>query len=210
MMTRAAVVCALAGMAVLLAACGEGPAAAPPDDDEVLAALRDYYRERESLGDIFEPRPPAEDGAEREEGDSEEDGAGAERDGEATGRGEACPEFAFSFRDSSGEERRTHIRIPCEAMDQAEAEVSQAMEAVAEAMSRLSAATRREIRARFVSDVADAEILACVPAGDKPGFVCDVETSLRLGETREELRFVTARFVEGTDGWRAFELKEHR
>jgi len=205
-MTRSSPMAAvIAGLLLGMSACSEdGTIYAPPDEDALRDALRDYYERTGGLSRTVERHTRI---LERDEARNSE---GEEQGDEDQPDERPCPRFEFRYMDRNGEWRRGSYRLPCEIMDKAESEVSSALEEMAQALSEMSEAARREIRELVITEIAEVERIGCVPAQSKPGFVCDVEATLVYGEDKESQRFLTGRFVKSDSGWRAFELEEHR
>lgn len=189
-------------LAVSAGACSGDAAQRQPDEDEIRQALEEYYARAKTVGRVIERHTRSSAPAAPEEEAPQEDGEADEAE-------RPCPRFEFRYMDRDGEWREGSYRLPCEAMDKAESEISRALEDMAQALSQMSETARREIRKLVVTEVAEVERLGCVPAQSKPGFVCDVEATLVFGEDETSQRFLTARFVKSESGWRAFELEEH-
>jgi len=203
--------------AVSAAACSESRG--EPAEADLRKAVQAYY-ERTGLNegeldvdpDFVEPR--SESRAESEQGGGDRgDGAGggeAQGDGEKAERGD-CPALEFTVRDGAGETRSRSVRVPCETIEQAQRELTESLDRMKRMLEGLSDSASQELGDLVFESVAAADKLACQRADGKPGYVCDVEVTRVYGDGREEIRFLTARFVKGEDGdWRALEVEEHR
>jgi len=198
-------------VAMFAAACSESRS--EPSAEELRTAVEAYYErlgagegELEIDADFVKPRsdsqPKSQDKAKENNDESGEEDRQVGTD---------CPELEVTIRDSEGTPRSRTVRVPCEVIDEAREELSASLERMRRVLGELSDSARRELSGLVMESVVNAEKLACVPADAKPGYVCDVEATLVYGDSTEEMRFLTARFVQGGDGdWRALEVEEHR
>lgn len=201
-------------LGAVLASCDAvGPA---PSDMDVRAALAHY----------FETAPVRANGAPMSERGTGEDDVGihSERGGDANGtdddteidgdvedriiiEDDKCVRMRVIKRRQNGKVVEERVELPCDIADTVEAGVSAGLRAFSDALKGVSSAVERELRHFHVTAVADAEVIACVPAGDRPGHICDVDAELVYGGDDRRVETLTGRFVRGPRGWRVLALE---
>lgn len=190
------------GVAMVLAGCGGAPG--EPGSEDIRAALARHYGQADAAG-TMEPAVPAPEFPRAGMPDQ------AEPQGEVVDEtiilsGEECTRIQVVRRERDGEMVEETIERPCRIKETVEAGLAAGLDALSEALRGISSAVEKGLGPLIVSEVADAEKIACVPANERPGFVCDVRAQLILGDGRDVERMISARFVRGERVWHAFEV----
>lgn len=189
-----------------------------PGDADVEQALQRHYERVESMTDNKVRRLERKIIRFKDNGSllSEEDELEAESDADSNSdsdldtheqsSGEECQDIRIIIDVDNGDTDHEIFRLSCDAMNQAKSSMREGIKSMGDMLESLTSVIENELS--YITGLDHASVLACVPALERPGFVCDVDVAFTYsnGQVREQL--VTARFVKGRDGWVALDVNK--
>lgn len=206
-------------LALFVAGCAERDVPAP-NDREVTQALHHHYQQVIKDAPIIRLQYPERRLSGPEATSPVQAGAGSISteaepvpDGDPDSRAdpssleEDCQDVRIIIGgDGKGREKREVFRLSCDSIHEAKISMREGIKSLGEMVNAFTQVIEREFS--HITGLAHASVLACVPAYEYPGFMCDVNVAFTYSDNQLRERFVSARFVKGPDGWVALDVKD--